>query len=108
MKDPNDYIGSVFVWDTEKVKEIMQDIVNFTKQSDNNICGKRWKQQELKEITEETIAMNERLKKLEGETKSSLILSIMKCKDFHYNKWLNKLHRILILKRESYEPLDKF
>lgn len=26
-----------------------------------------------KEITEETIAMNERLKKLEGETKSSLI-----------------------------------
>ncbi len=43
-----------------------------------------------KDITEETIAMNERLKKLEGETKSSLILSIMKCKDFHYNKWLNK------------------
>ena len=37
MKDPNDYIGSVFVWDEEKVKEIMQDIVNFTKQSDNNI-----------------------------------------------------------------------
>lgn len=43
-----------------------------------------------KEITEETIAMNERLKKLERETKLSLILSIMKCKDFHYNKWLNK------------------
>lgn len=39
-KDPNDYIGSVFVWNEEKVKEIMQDIVNFTKQNDNNI---RWK-----------------------------------------------------------------
>ena len=38
-----------------------------------------------KEITEETIAMNERLKKLERETKSNLILSKMKCKDFHYN-----------------------
>lgn len=37
MKDPNSYIGSVFVWNEEKVKEIMQDIVNFTKQSDNNI-----------------------------------------------------------------------
>ena len=39
-KDPNDYIGSVFVWHEENVKEIMQDIVNFTKQNDNNI---RWK-----------------------------------------------------------------
>jgi len=38
-----------------------------------------------KEIIEETIAMNERLKKLENKTKSSLILSKMKCKDFHYN-----------------------
>ena len=37
MKDPNKYIGSVFVWEEEKVEEIMQDIVNFTKQSDNNI-----------------------------------------------------------------------
>lgn len=37
MKDPNDYIGSVFVWEEEKVKKIIQDIVNFTKQSDNNI-----------------------------------------------------------------------
>ena len=37
MDDPNDYIGPVVVWDEEKVKEIMQDIVNFTKQSDNNI-----------------------------------------------------------------------
>lgn len=41
MKDPNDYIGSVFVWDQEKVKGIMQDLVNFTKQSDNNI--KDWR-----------------------------------------------------------------
>ena len=40
MKDPNDYIGSVFIWDKEKIKEIMKDIVDFTKQSDNNI---RWK-----------------------------------------------------------------
>jgi len=40
MKDPNDYVGSVFVWDEQKVKEIMQDIVNFTKQSDNNT---KWK-----------------------------------------------------------------
>jgi hypothetical protein len=31
MKDPNDYIGSVFVWDKEKVNGIMQDIVNFIK-----------------------------------------------------------------------------
>lgn len=37
MEDHNNYIGSVFVWEEEKVKEIMQDIVNFTKQSDNNI-----------------------------------------------------------------------
>ena len=35
MKDPINYIGSVFVWDEEKVMEIMQDIVNFTKQSNN-------------------------------------------------------------------------
>lgn len=40
MKDPNDYIGAVFVWDKQKVKKIMQDIVNFTKQNDNNI---NWK-----------------------------------------------------------------
>lgn len=38
--DPNKYIGSIFVWDEEKVKEIMQDIINFTKESDNNI---KWK-----------------------------------------------------------------
>ena len=44
MKDPNDYIGSVFVWDKEKVNGIMQDIVNFTKQSDNNI--KDWRNYE--------------------------------------------------------------
>ena len=25
--DPNKYVGSVFVWDEEKVKEIMQDII---------------------------------------------------------------------------------
>lgn len=37
MEDPNKYVGSVFVWDEQKVKEIMQDIVNFTKKSDNNI-----------------------------------------------------------------------
>ncbi len=37
MADPNNYIGSVFVWEEQKVREIMQDIVNFTKQSDNNI-----------------------------------------------------------------------
>jgi hypothetical protein len=37
MEDPNKYVGSVFVWEEQKVKEIMQDIVNFTKQSDNNI-----------------------------------------------------------------------
>ena len=37
QKDPNNYIGSVFIWEEQKVKEIMQDIVNFTKQSDNNI-----------------------------------------------------------------------
>lgn len=37
MEDPNNYVGSVFVWEKEKIKEIMQDIVNFTKQSDNNI-----------------------------------------------------------------------
>lgn len=43
IKDPNDYIGSVFIWDEGKVKEIMQDIVNFTRQSDNNVYGKRWK-----------------------------------------------------------------
>ena len=41
MEDPNKYIGSIFVWEEEKVKEIMQDIVNFTKQSNNNI---RWRQ----------------------------------------------------------------
>ena len=35
MEDPNKYVGSVFVWEEEKVKEIMQDIVNFTKKSDN-------------------------------------------------------------------------
>ncbi len=40
MEDPNKYVGSVFVWEEEKVKEIMQDIVDFTKQSDNNI---KWK-----------------------------------------------------------------
>lgn len=37
MQDPNKYIGSVFVWEEEKVKEIMQYIVNFTKKIDNNI-----------------------------------------------------------------------
>lgn len=37
MKDPNKYVGSVFIWEDKKVKDIMQDIVNFTKQSDNNI-----------------------------------------------------------------------
>ena len=40
MEDPNEYVGSVFVLEEEKVKEIMQDIVDFTKQSDNNI---KWK-----------------------------------------------------------------
>ena len=40
MEDPNKYVGSVFVWKEEKVKEIMRDIVNFTKQNDNNI---RWR-----------------------------------------------------------------
>ena len=40
MEDQNKYVGSDFVWEEEKVKEIMQDIVNFTKQSDNNI---KWK-----------------------------------------------------------------
>lgn len=39
MEDPNKYVGSVFVWEEQKVKEIMQDIVNFTKQSDNNIIN---------------------------------------------------------------------
>lgn len=37
MEDPNKYVDSVIVWEEQKVKEIMQDIVNFTKQSDNNI-----------------------------------------------------------------------
>ena len=37
MDDANKYVGSVFVWEEQKVKEIMQDIVNFTKQSGNNI-----------------------------------------------------------------------
>lgn len=37
MENPNNHVGSVFVWKEEKIKEIMQDIVNFTKQSDNNI-----------------------------------------------------------------------
>ena len=40
MEDPNKYVGSVFVWEEEKIKEIIQDIVNFTKQSNNNI---RWR-----------------------------------------------------------------
>lgn len=40
MEDPNNYRGSVFVWDEQKVKEIMQDIVDFTKKSGNNI---NWK-----------------------------------------------------------------
>ena len=38
-----------------------------------------------KKIIEETVEMNERLKKLGHKVKSSLILSRMKCKDFHYN-----------------------
>lgn len=38
-----------------------------------------------KQIVEETIIMNERLKKLERKVKSSLVLSRMKCKDFYYN-----------------------
>lgn len=37
MKDPNDYVGSVFVWEEQKVNIIMRDIVEFTKKSDNNI-----------------------------------------------------------------------
>ena len=37
MEDPNKYVGSLFIWDKQKVKEIMQDIVNFTRKSDNNI-----------------------------------------------------------------------
>lgn len=37
MDDPNKYLGPVVVWEEQKVKEIMQDIVAFTKQSDNNI-----------------------------------------------------------------------
>lgn len=37
QKDPNDYLGSVFVWDEQKVRDIMRDIVKFTKENDNNI-----------------------------------------------------------------------
>ena len=37
MDDQNKDVGPVIVWEEQKVKEIMQDIVNFTKQSDNNI-----------------------------------------------------------------------
>lgn len=37
MTDPNKHIGSVFVWEEDKVNEIMRDIVEFTKHSDNNI-----------------------------------------------------------------------
>ena len=37
IDDPNKYVGHVVVWEEQKVKEIMQDIVNFTKQSGNNI-----------------------------------------------------------------------
>ena len=44
--DPNKYIGSVFVWDEEKVKEIMQDIVDFTKKTDNNISYDKWKKKD--------------------------------------------------------------
>ena len=36
-ENPQRLLGSTFVWDEEKVKEITQDIVNFIKQSDNNI-----------------------------------------------------------------------
>lgn len=40
MEDPNNYIGSVFIWDKQKVEEIMQDIVNFTRKFDNNVTWK--------------------------------------------------------------------
>lgn len=36
MNDPNKFIGSIFVWEPNKVKEIMQDIVDFTKNSDSH------------------------------------------------------------------------
>lgn len=43
MNDPNKFVGSMFVWKPDKVKEIMQDIVDFTKQSNNSYLPNRKK-----------------------------------------------------------------
>lgn len=43
MNDPNKFVGSVFEWKPDKVKEIMQDIVAFTKQSNNDYLPNRKK-----------------------------------------------------------------
>ena len=40
IKDPNNYLGSVFEWEPRKVKEIMRDIVKFTQETDNNAFRK--------------------------------------------------------------------